>query len=143
MAKVKTRARPDIIVSSLDTWRIYKLLDAMPSDSFAGRDELLDELARGRMVGPTAIPPNVVTMNCVLKVTVSSPRKKSLELTLVYPENADEKHNKISIFTPLGSALIGLSEGDEIEWPKPRGGLMKVNVDAIVFQPEREGLYQI
>ncbi len=143
MEKIKYRERPPIITSSLDTMRIYNLLDDLPADSFVGREELLNELARGNMVGPKDIPPNIVTMNCILQVLVSSPVQQRLELTLVYPEHADEDGKKVSIFSPLGSALIGLRAGDEIEWPQADGGLLVVKVEAILYQPEREGHYQI
>jgi regulator of nucleoside diphosphate kinase len=57
----------------------------------------------------------------------------------VYPKNADASADKISILAPVGSALLGLSQGDEIEWPKPSGGLIKVKIKAITYQPERAG----
>lgn len=136
------RERPNIIISSLDLWRIYGLLDRMPAD-FPGREELLHELSRGKLVGPREVPPNVVTMNSTLRITVVAPQPREEELTLVYPEIADEHANKISIFTALGSSLIGLTEGDEIDWPRPEGGIMTVRVDKILFQPEREGHLQM
>ncbi|MCB1811701.1 MAG: GreA/GreB family elongation factor, partial [Candidatus Competibacteraceae bacterium] len=40
-----------------------------------------------------------------------------------------------------GSALLGLSEGDEIEWPKPGGGVLRVRIEEILHQPERAGEY--
>jgi regulator of nucleoside diphosphate kinase len=43
---------------------------------------------------------------------------------------------------PVGSALLGLSQGDEIEWPKPGGGVLKVKITEIVYQPERAGELQ-
>ena len=143
MGNEKARERPDIVISSLDSWRIYRLLDDMPGNDFTGRDELLYEISRGKVVGPPEIPPNVVTMNSVLRITLLAPARREMELTLVYPEDADEESNRISIFTALGSSLIGLSEGDEIDWPTPEGGMMTVRVDKILFQPEREGLMQI
>ncbi|MCE7877540.1 MAG: nucleoside diphosphate kinase regulator, partial [Betaproteobacteria bacterium PRO3] len=39
------------------------------------------------------------------------------------------------------SALLGLAQGDEIEWPAPGGGLVKVRVKEVVYQPERTGVY--
>ena len=143
MGSKMPRERPDIIISSLDSWRIYRLLDEMPADAFAGRDALMYEISRGRIVGPREIPPHVVTMNSVLRVTLLAPKRRTLELTLVYPEDADEEAGRISIFTALGSALIGLSEGAEIDWPRPEGGMMTLRVEEILFQPERAGQFQI
>jgi regulator of nucleoside diphosphate kinase len=42
-------------------------------------------------------------------------------VTLVYPEAADVDAGKISILTPIGAALIGLSVGQTIEFQTPGG----------------------
>ena len=134
--------RPEIIISSLDVYRIYNLMDALPANSFTGKEELVLELARGKMVAPTDIPPMVVTMNSTIRFCVESPGKNEFVQTLVYRDDDDASGNKISILTPVGSALIGLSQGDEIEWPRADGGLMKVKVMEILYQPERAGEFQ-
>jgi regulator of nucleoside diphosphate kinase len=35
---------------------------------------------------------------------------------VTYPSEADIAQNKVSIFTPIGTALIGLGVGESIEW---------------------------
>ena len=77
-------------------------------------------------------------MNSTVKFSVESSKEES-ELTLVYPKDMDSNSNKISILAPVGSALLGLSQGDEIEWPKPGGGLIKVTIKEVTYQPERAG----
>ena len=62
-------------------------------------------------------------------------------LTLVYPRDVDDTGGKISILAPVGSALLGLSTGDEIEWPSPGGCTIKVRIVEIIYQPEREGKF--
>jgi regulator of nucleoside diphosphate kinase len=57
----------------------------------------------------------------------------------VYPRDADGSNDKISILAPEGSALLGLSEGDEITWPAPGGGMMVVKIIEVTYQPERSG----
>lgn len=37
--------------------------------------------------------------------------------------------------------ILGLAEGQEIEWPQPDGQMMKVKIEKVVYQPEREGDY--
>lgn len=138
----KSKSRPEIIISSLDAYRLYNLMDELPADAIEGKDELLAELARARMVAPTEIPPTVVTMNSKVKVVIGNSRKE-MELTLVYPQDTDPANQKVSIFAPVGSALLGLSQGDVIEWPKPGGGVLKVKVKEIIYQPERAGEYQV
>ena len=77
-------------------------------------------------------------MNSTVKFVVESSQKE-FELTLVYPNDIDSSGKKISILAPVGSALLGLSQDDEIEWPKPGGGLIKVRIQEITYQPERAG----
>tara|TARA_R110001583_G_scaffold39370_1_gene126134 strand:+ start:6829 stop:7158 length:330 start_codon:yes stop_codon:yes gene_type:complete len=105
-----------------------------------GISELEEELARANIVEPTEVPPTIVTMNSTVKFTVESSRDEFM-MTLVYPKDLDLSGDKISILAPVGSALLGLSQGDEIEWPKPGGGLIKIKIKEIFYQPERAGEY--
>ncbi|HEC58084.1 hypothetical protein LCGC14_1338960 [marine sediment metagenome] len=129
--------RPKITISSLDSERLYKIIESLPANSYAG-DQLESELARANVVEPSEVPPTIVTMNSTVKFVVES-SEKEFELTLVYPNDLDSSGEKISILAPIGSALIGLSQGDQIEWPKPGGGLIKVKIQEVTYQPERAG----
>ena len=130
--------RPEITISSLDADRLYKLIESLPKNSLLGIGELEDELARANIVDPSKVPPTTVTMNSTVKFCVESSQDE-FALTLVYPKDIDSTGEKISILAPVGSALLGLSQGDEIEWPKPGGGLIKVTIKEITYQPERAG----
>ncbi|MFK3870438.1 nucleoside diphosphate kinase regulator [Pseudoalteromonas rhizosphaerae] len=130
--------KPELIISSLDADRLYDLMESLPAGSFAGEKELEAELGRATIVEPKDVPSTVVTMNSTVNFIVES-TKEEFTKTLVYPKNADASADKISILAPVGSALLGLSQGDEIEWPKPSGGLIKVKIKAITYQPERAG----
>lgn len=132
--------RPKIIISSLDAERLEKLLDSIPDRAFPGRDELEAELARADVVEPRDVPPEVVTMNSTVRFEVESSAEE-FRLTLVYPKDVDASGQKISILAPVGSALLGLSQGDEIEWPKPGGGSLRVRIREVTYQPERAGEY--
>jgi regulator of nucleoside diphosphate kinase len=79
-------------------------------------------------------------MNSTVKFKVES-SSEEFELTLVYPKDIDASGSKISILAPVGSALLGLSQGDEIEWPKPGGGVLRVRIVEVTYQPERSGEY--
>lgn len=135
----KMNARPEITISSLDAERIYDLIESLPADSFAGVDELEMELDRANVVEPAEVPPTTVTMNSTVRFVIESSQEE-FELTLVYPNDLDASGKKISILAPVGSALLGLSQGDRIEWPKPGGGLLKVTIKEVTYQPERAGL---
>lgn len=131
-------ARPEITISSLDAERLYDLIESLPADSFAGVDELELELDRANVVKPEEVPPTTVTMNSTVRFVIESSQNE-FELTLVYPNDVDSSGKKISILAPVGSALLGLSQGEEIEWPKPGGGLLKVTIKEVTYQPERAG----
>ncbi|MBU2926024.1 nucleoside diphosphate kinase regulator [Colwellia sp. 4_MG-2023] len=130
--------QPEITISSLDADRLYDLIESLPNDGLVGINELEKELARANIVEPSEVPPTIVTMNSTVKFSVESSQEEFL-LTLVYPKDIDASGEKISILAPVGSALLGLSQGDQIEWPKPGGGLIKVIIKEITYQPERAG----
>lgn len=132
--------RPEIIVSSRDAERLENLLAALPRTGLIGRAELEAELERATVVEPEKVPPTVVTMNSTVKFAVES-SSEDFELTLVYPKDADASGKTISILAPVGGALLGLAQGDEIAWPRPGGGMVKVRVKEVLYQPEREGSY--
>lgn len=128
--------KPKIVISSLDAERLERLLVSLPSHVFPGRDDLEAELARAEIVSPADIPPTVVTMNSTVRFKIESSFKE-FYLTLVYPQDTDVNGGTISVLAPVGSALLGLSEGDEIEWSKPGGGVLRVSIEEVCVQPER------
>ncbi len=133
-------AKPKLIISSRDAERLEDLLASLPQDAFPGRRELEQELDRADIVDPDAVPPSVVTMNSTVRFQVASSTDEFC-LTLVYPKDADASGGTLSILAPVGSALLGLSEGDEIEWPGPGGGALRVRIMEVLYQPERAGDY--
>ncbi len=136
------RKKPNIIVSSVDAKRLETLLDSLSSNSFPGMAELEAELERAKIVAPEEVPGTVVTMNSTVKFRVE-PSGEEFVMTLVYPGSEDSQGQKISIMAPVGSALLGLTQGDEIEWPRPGGGMMRVSIVDVIFQPERSGDYRM
>lgn len=131
-------SKPNIIMSSLDVERLEKLIESLPDNAFPGKQALEAELSRADVVDPADVPPTVVTMNSRVRFSVIS-TGETFNLTLVYPKDLDASGEKISILAPVGSALLGLSQGDEIEWPKPGGGVLRVRIDEVLYQPERAG----
>ena len=130
--------KPKITISTLDSERLERLLDSMPDADFPGRDELEAELMRADIVSPDALPDNVVSMNSTVRFRVQS-TDTEFEMTLVYPKDLDGSGTKISVLAPVGSALLGLASGDEIEWPKPGGSVLRVRIEEVTYQPERAG----
>lgn len=88
---------------------------------------LEEELGRATIVPDEELPNNVVTMNSLVTFQDMESGKAST-VKLVYPTDADLENNKISILTPVGSALIGLQEGQLINWPFPNGKKKQLKV---------------
>ena len=127
---------PEIILSELDVARIETLIERMRNSKDDYR-KLEAELARGRIVVPQAIPANVVTMNSRVQFKILQ-TGKVFEKTLVYPKDLATTRDTISILAPIGSSLLGLQIGQQIEWPMP-GGSVTVEIVDIPYQPERSG----
>ena len=126
---------PRILLSSFDSNRLQQLIE-MVGDR-PDLDALREELDRAEIIEPEDVPPNLVTMNSVVRF-VDEAGKES-ELRLVFPDTADVEGNRVSIFAPVGSALIGLSIGDSIDWPLPNGRTRRLRVMGISYQPEAAG----
>ena len=129
--------KPSIIVSSQDLERIEALLDNLPPDSPTVRS-LLEELDRANIVSVQEVPPSVVTMRSTVRFQIDQP-PETFCLTLSYPREMPDVPDGISLLTPIGTALLGLSVGDSIDWPRPDGQLVKVRIVEVLYQPERAG----
>ncbi|WP_342115335.1 nucleoside diphosphate kinase regulator [Pseudoduganella sp. OTU4001] len=131
--------QPHITISSLDAERLEALFGtARPGD--AASRALLDELARADIRAPQDMPPDVVTMNSTVRFEIEGSREQRC-LTLAYPRDMPQLEDGISVLTPVGSALLGLSVGDSISWPRPDGQLVQVRLLEVLYQPERAGEY--
>ena len=83
------------------------------------------------------IPSNVVTMNSIARMNFIN-SKKNVKFQIVYSNKTNFKDNKISIFSPIATALIGYKVGDETEWIIP-AGIIWLRIDEIIYQSETAG----
>jgi regulator of nucleoside diphosphate kinase len=129
--------RNPIYISNIDINRITAMLDKMPSVA----EELIkleEELDRAIVLEPEEMPDNVVRMNSTVEFKFSGD-DKTITRTLVYPADL-KSSNDISIFAPVGSALIGLSVGQKLDWPMPNKQMKTIEIVNITFQPEKSGV---
>jgi len=134
----------NIIVNKLDYLRIQKRINEAIQEKTIDASEaekLLNELNSATIVEPHEIPNDVVTMNSVVTISFAEIGKQQ-EFKIVYPDEANFKEKKISIFSPIATALLGFRVGDLIEWMLP-GGLTKIRIDQIIYQPEAAGDYTL
>lgn len=130
---MKENALP-VILSKED----HRLLTALTENvSAQGKKQemtLSYEVERAKVLKDEEMPDNVVRLNSKVKV-VDVESKREMQFTIVHPQLADVKQNKISVLTPMGSALIGLSVGSEINWKMP-AGMRRLKVLEAVYVPE-------
>ncbi|MEZ0238472.1 MAG: nucleoside diphosphate kinase regulator [Methylophilaceae bacterium] len=98
--------------------------------------ELGDELDRAIVVPADRMPVNVVTMHSRL-IYIDESTDTRREVELVYPDEANPPAGKISVLAPVGSALLGLSVGQSIDWVFPEGKSHRLRVERIVFHPRQ------
>jgi regulator of nucleoside diphosphate kinase len=87
---------------------------------------LTDELERAHVLADGR-PEQTVCMGSEVEFRDESTGKVQT-VTLVYPGAADISQRKISVLTPVGTALIGLSAGDSITWETRLGELRRLTV---------------
>ncbi len=83
-------------------------------------EELQTELKRAKLVSKEAVPKDVVRLNSVVTIKEEK-EKKTMEVVLVTPNKADIKQRRISVMSPIGTALIGFRKGQQVEWQVPAG----------------------
>lgn len=111
---IEIRAKPRIVVTHADYTRLTNLAAAVRERSPAAADELQVEMARASIADPGSISPDVVRMGSVVAFRSDSAPQRRVKL--VFPVDADIAKGRVSILTPIGTALIGLSAGQSIEW---------------------------
>ena len=115
-----------------------KRLDRRSSEYLEG---LEGELARGKLVAPADIPPDVVTMNSRVDL-VDLDTGEEMVCTLVFPSEADITQSKISVLAPIGTAMLGYRVGDTFEWKVP-DGIRRLEIKGVLYQPEASGDYNL
>ena len=129
-----------IIVTQLDYQRLRQLAysgDTRNKGSAENLHRLIMEIKKAKVVKPTRIDPDVVTMNTELELT-DLDSNTTRRLKLVYPQQANIGRGYVSILAPVGTALLGYKKGDIIEWDVP-SGKKRFLIKEILFQPEANG----
>ncbi|MCR6642033.1 MAG: nucleoside diphosphate kinase regulator [Sporocytophaga sp.] len=134
----------NLVMNRLDYARIKKsIIDLKQSRAISPEEleKLNGELNAAKIVDPDKVPIDVVTMNSIVRIQFRN-SGKVLQFKIVYPDEANLKENKISIFSPVATALLGYRAGDEVEWIVP-GGVTKILIEEIVYQPEAAGHFNL
>jgi regulator of nucleoside diphosphate kinase len=127
-------ALPPITLSTPDFERLERLASAAADKFPRTADFLAREIARAEIVPSVHALPGLVAMGSTVEFRDDA-SKQGRTVTLVYPDEADLTAGKISVLTPIGVALIGLSVGQSIEWQTPAGGWRSLTVLRVVGKP--------
>ncbi|HMN87793.1 MAG TPA: nucleoside diphosphate kinase regulator [Bauldia sp.] len=115
-----------LIISDLDRRRLDALATAAMERSPDLADGLMAELDRATIVGAESMPADVIRMGST--ATFRSGDGTTRRVTLVFPADADIASGRVSVLTPVGTALIGLSEGQSITWTTRDGREQQLTV---------------
>ncbi len=105
---------PEIIVGEADHKQLNILAMAGLNHTPDQSDDLLYELERARILSDAEVPADIVRMGSAVRYRTDNGQEHAV--TLVYPVDADIAAGRISIMTPVGTALIGLRVGQSISW---------------------------
>jgi regulator of nucleoside diphosphate kinase len=126
---ISSEDRPSIIVSAADERRLTDVAITALDQAPEVAKELLLEIERAEVVPTHAVPANVVQMGSTVEFTTEE--GLSRRVTLVFPGEADITAAKISVLTPIGAALIGLSKSQSIPWMTRDGKKRRLTVLAV------------
>lgn len=133
-----------IYITEADKSKLEKLLTEemlKADDGFSSLEGLTKELMKAKVVESADVPSNVITMNSkVLLKHLDSGESK--EYVLVFPKHANDKINKVSVLSPIGTAMIGCRVGD-VFGVKTQDGESRMMVEQILYQPEVAGDYHL
>ena len=92
---------------------------------------LARELERAVVVSAEAVPSDVVTMRSRVLYTDET-LKSRRAVVIVYPWEADSSDARVSVLSPVGTALLGLSVGQSIEWDFPDSRRHRLRVEDVI-----------
>lgn len=132
----------DIHITEADSNRLRRLITAARDRDDADERELESlafEIERAIILPSQQVSRDVVTMNSRARLRLN---EETTEISLVYPRHADGSSENVSVFSPLGTAILGFKEGDLIDWGDPDDRL-RIRIEKVLYQPEAAGDFHL
>ena len=120
-------SEPHITLTASDHEHLSSLARAAMRSMPEAAANLADELDRAQVLAKGHRPTDVVSMGCQVEFRDESDGRVQ-KVTLVDPSEADIEQGKVSVLTPVGTALIGLRIGASITWETRTGELKRLTV---------------
>ncbi|AVS69188.1 GNAT family N-acetyltransferase [Paracidovorax avenae] len=127
---------PSIHVTEIDEARLRELVAFHQDPEIF---ELEHEIERATVVDPRQVAEDVVTMNSRALLEVDG---ETVEVALVYPQDADEAAGRHSVCSGLGTAILGYREGDAFRW-RIADRTRRIRVRKVLYQPEARGDFHL
>ena len=125
----KRHRKPSITVTRSDHAALALLAESVSGRSPGLGEQLFAELDRARVVADSHLRAGVVRMGSTLRFTTDMGEARTVKL--VFPAEAEIAEGKVSILTPIGAALIGLSAGQSIDWTARDGRVHRLSVQSV------------
>ncbi|MGV3651720.1 MAG: nucleoside diphosphate kinase regulator [Devosia sp.] len=122
--------RPALVIGNEDHEKLLAL-GLAGAGSEAG-DDLLDEVERARVVPQAKLPADAVRMGARVTYRAGTTTRT---VTLAYPADADISAGRVSVLTPIGTALIGLRAGQKIGWEDRNGHPQVLEIVSVEVPP--------
>jgi regulator of nucleoside diphosphate kinase len=120
---------PPVIISETDRENLYAIATSALTNSrmAPAASNVLREIYRATIVPNDQLPTNVVAVNSCVDVrdNVAGTNRR---IVLALPDETSCEPNAVSVLSPLGAALIGLSEGASVEWCTASGDRKSITV---------------
>ncbi len=126
----------EIYITEMDKARLKGLVDLDQSPDIF---ELEHEIERAIVVDSRQVADDVVTMNSKALLEVND---EEVEVALVYPEDADDSTEKLSVSSGIGTAILGYKEGDAFTWRVPNR-TCHIRIRKVIYQPEAAGDFHL
>lgn len=108
-------ARPALIIDADHYERLLGIAMRAMKQAPALAKQLLDEIERADLLPSAEVPTDVVGIGSEVTFRENSGGVVRT-VHLVFPTDADIDKGCVSVLTPLGAALLGLSVGQDIAW---------------------------
>lgn len=132
-----------VVITAADFQRLKELIrTARRSWSYRAYVNALErELRRARIVPPDHAPEDAVTMNSRVRLRDLDLDERAI-YTVVYPQQADGDEDRLSVLSPLATAILGNRVGEVVRCPVP-SGTRSVKIERMFYQPEAAGDYHL